>query len=374
MTKIILLDIDGVLVQPGGYRAALRATVQRFIDPDFEIQEELLTGFEKRGISSEWDMSPLIIAAYWNDILSRQPMKDLSGDASIAAKEIQRQRGVDAPKQLSIPEFALVMGQYPAETAFRAGCFSFIPYDLRKNILTETRNIHKSHPMRVFQHFTLGSQYFEETYSLPAEFEAESLLLKYDHSNVNDSIRAAVLQNGNRIAAFTARPSHPPREVNDSILGYAPEAELALELVGMKDVPLIAFGKLEYIAAQHGLDPATLVKPSPFQALAGTLAAWTGGELSALKAAHDWYGTGKLNSYFGELPKSFELIVIEDTMGGIRSVRTAGEILRKAGIDVTVRVFGLTSGVEAKAFAFENAGVPYFENWESLVAAKIFKG
>ncbi len=63
MTKIILLDIDGVLVHPGGYRAALRATVQRFIG-DVEIREDLLTDFEKRGISSEWDMSPLIVAAY----------------------------------------------------------------------------------------------------------------------------------------------------------------------------------------------------------------------------------------------------------------------------------------------------------------------
>ena len=31
MTKIILLDIDGVLVHPGGYRAALRATVNHFL-------------------------------------------------------------------------------------------------------------------------------------------------------------------------------------------------------------------------------------------------------------------------------------------------------------------------------------------------------
>ena len=69
MTKIILLDIDGVLVHPGGYRAALRATVHRFIDPDFQIQEDLLTSMEKRGIASEWDMSPLIIASYWNSIL-----------------------------------------------------------------------------------------------------------------------------------------------------------------------------------------------------------------------------------------------------------------------------------------------------------------
>lgn len=156
--------------------------------------------------------------------------------------------------------------------------------------------------------------------------------------------------------------------MTDSTLGYAPEAELALDLVGMKGVPLIAFGKLEYIAAQHQLDPATLVKPSPFQALAGILAAWTGEELSALKAAYNWHSTGMLNGRFSVLPKSFELIVVEDTMGGIRSVRAAGEILQKAGFDITVRVFGLTSGIKAKAVAFDIANVPYFENWSTLIA------
>ena len=368
MTKIILLDIDGVLVHPGGYRAALRATVHHFIDPDFQIQEELLTSMEKRGISSEWDMSPLIIASYWNSILIQQPMQNLPDDVSAAAREIQSQRKVTVSEHLSIPEFALVTGQYPAEAAFDAGCFSSIPYELRKNLLTETRNVHKSHSMRTFQHYTLGSEKFSETYDLQAEFETESFLLEYDQSNMNETIRDALGRNGNQIAAFTARPSHPPREVTESNLGYAPEAELALELIGMVGVPLIAFGKLEYVAAQHQLDPATLVKPSPFHALAGILAAWTGDEWSALQAAFDWHSTGALDGRFGRLPKSFELIVVEDTMGGIRSVRAAGELLQKAGFDVTVRVLGLTSGSAAKAEAFSQADVPHFENWEALIA------
>jgi hypothetical protein len=367
MTKIILLDIDGVLVHPGGYRAALRATVHRFIDPDFQVQEELLTSMEKRGISSEWDMSPLIIAAYWDDILSRQPMSNLPSDVHSAAREIQSQRKVEVSKHLSIPEFALAAGQYPAEAAFDAGCFSSIPYELRKNLLTETRNVHKSHSMRTFQHYTLGSRKFSETYNLQAEFETESFLLEYDQSNVDGKIRATLQRDGNHIAAFTARPSHPPREVIGSNLGYAPEAELALELVDMSNIPLIAFGKLEYIASQHKLDPATLVKPSPFQALAGILAAWTGEEWSALRAAFDWHGTGALNGHFGKLPKSFELIVVEDTMGGIRSVRAAGELLQNAGFDVHIHVLGLTSGSAAKAEAFAQADVPYFEGWESLI-------
>jgi len=366
MTRIILLDIDGVLVQPGGYRAALRATVQRFIG-NFHITEDLLTDLEKCGISSEWDMSPLIVAAYWDDLLAHHPMDNLSKDVALAAQQIQNQ-SIAVPKHIFVPEFDLIVGQYPAETAFRAGYFSHIPEALRRNLLVESRNVRQSETMRTFQHFTLGSIHYEETYNLPSEFETESLLLKYDQSSINGSIRTRLFQNGNHIAAFTARPSHPPHEVKDSTLGYAPEAELALELVGMTNVPLIAFGKLEYIASLHGLEPAKLVKPSPFQALAATIAALTGDELSALHAAYDWHVSGKLDGFFSKLPKSFELMVVEDTMGGIRSVQAAGEILQRVGFDITVRAYGLTSGISAKKVAFDQAGVPNFESWNELIS------
>ena len=367
MIKIILLDVDGVLVQPAGYRAALRATVNYFIEPPLDIREETLTNLEKRGISSEWDMSPLLLASYWTEILSRQPMQNLSSDVSSAAIEINHQRKVAVPAPLFIPEFPLVPGQYPAEAALEAGCFASIPYDLRRNLLTETRNVRKSHTMRIFQHFTLGSKQFIETYDLPAEFETESFLLMHDISNINDEIRAELCQSNHHLAAFTSRPSGPPCEIVGSTLGYAPEAELALELVGLSDIPLIAFGKLEYLASQYGLDPASLVKPSPVQALAAVLAAWTREEWAALQAANRWRETGSLEGTFEPLPRAFELIAVEDTMGGIHSVRAAGEILKEVGFDVDFQAAGLTSGNSAKASAFEDAGVQYFQDWDSLM-------
>lgn len=366
MKRIILLDIDGVLVQPGGYRAALRATVKRFIG-DYVIEEYVPVSMEKRGISSEWDMAPLIIAAYWEDVLSRQPMDNLSVDPVIAGEQIQSQRTVGEPKHLVIPAFELMDGQYPVDAAYAVGCFPSIPSELRKNLMTESRDVYKSHTFRTFQHYTLGSEMFGVTYQLPAEFEAQSLLLTEDKANVNEKIRERLRLERNSIAGFTARPSKPPKEWNGSQRGYAPEAELGLELAGLADIPLMSFGKLEFISAQHGLNPATLMKPSPFHALAGILAAWTGDELSALNAAYEWYTSGKLNEKFSELPKSFELYVIEDTMGGVQATRAAGEILREAGFGVSVHTLGLTSGIEQKAEAFRKADVPFFENWESLI-------
>ncbi len=131
---------------------------------------------------------------------------------------------------------------------------------------------------------------------------------------------------------------------------------------------MIAHGRLKYLAAQHDLDAATLEKPSPFHALAAVLAAWTGEELTALQAANHWYETQSLNGKFVRLPRTFELIVVEDTMGGVRSVLAAGEILKASGFNVTVRPFGLTLGDEAKAARrSRSASVPYYSDWESII-------
>jgi hypothetical protein len=368
MIKIILLDIDGVLVYPGGYRAALRATVNHFIGQHFEIDEETLTELEGRGISCEWDMIPLLLASYWTDILLRQPMQDLPPDVLSAGIEINRQRKVDSPTRLLVPEFPLIAGQYPAEAAFRAGCFLSIPYDLRKNLLTDTRNIRKSHTMRVLQHYTLGSEKFTETYGLPKEFETEPFLLTRDKSLIDHEIRTRLFHPNHRLAAFTSRPCAPPWEVHASHIGYAPEAELALELAGLPDIPLIGYGKLDYLAKQRGLDTATLLKPSPVQALAAIVAAFSGEEWTAVQAAADWQATGRLNEVFSRLPNSFELIVVEDTMGGIKSTLKAAEILQRARMKITIQTLGLTlGGASNKASAFERAGIPFFNDWRALM-------
>ena len=337
MTRILLLDMDGVLVQPAGYRAALRATVNYFIDPPLLIEEESLAELERRQITSEWDMAPLLIASYWNDILSRQPIPDLPSNAYSAAEVIRQRRKVDPPSHVFVPEFPLLSGKYPARSAYEANCFPFLPEDLRQDLLTSSRDVSRSPTTYITQHYTLGSTHFEETYHLPAKFETESFLLLYDKSPITAEIRARLLQPDHHIAAFTNRPSGPPREMGGGIPGYPPEAELALELAGLQEIPMIAHGRLGYLAAQHNIDPAAIEKPSPFHALAAVLAAYTGEEWTALQAANHWYETKSLDGKFVKLPRAFDLIVVEDTLGGIRSVRAAGKILKAAGFQVNVQ-------------------------------------
>jgi len=372
MKKVILLDIDGVLVHHGGYRAALHATLNHFASlmglDHFDFPEEKLAELEKRGIFSEWDMVPLLLAALWNDILTHRPIPSLPADLFSAAVQIGRNMNGYMPLELIVPaECKPVDGQYPAEAALLHGCFSSIPIDLRTNLLSQSRNVNFSQTMRLFQHYSLGSRGFSETYELPAEVETESLLHTHDRSNIDDAIRDRLFQPNVHLAGLTARPSAPPREVDDSHFGYAPEAEIALKLVGLADIPLIAFGKLEYLAAQRGLDAGMLIKPSPVHALAATAAALTGDEWSGLQSAGDWYQTGKLNGVFADLPREFELYVVEDTLGGIRSTLAAGEVLRQNGFDVTVHALGLTSGSVSKIEAFTQAGIRHFETWEALI-------
>jgi len=370
MQHVLLLDIDGVLVRPGGYRAALHATLNYFVTlmglPHFEFPEEKLAGFEKRGITSEWDMVPLLLGVLWDDILSRQPLPDLPDDVSSAAIEIGKALDGYLPSDLIIPEFELVPGQYPVETALQAGYFPSIPLALRMSLMHGSRDVRASHTMRIFQHYTLGSPAFRQTYDLPAEIETESLLHKYDRTMIDDAVREKLLGSGDHLAAFTARPSAPPREIEAPPLGYAPEAEIALELVGLPDIPLISFGRLQYLGEQRRYDPEVFVKPSPVHALAGIGAALTGNEWSALQAACEWYETGQLTGPLAELPSAFEVSIVEDTMSGIRSVRAAGDILQKTGLNVTIHAYGLTSGSSAKAEAFTQAGILHFGNWDDF--------
>ncbi|MGE5378720.1 MAG: hypothetical protein ACM3XO_27000, partial [Bacteroidota bacterium] len=283
---------------------------------------------------------------------------------------IVQSRTGDAPTHVvPVPDFPLLSGKYPSQSAYDAGCFPSIPEALRSELLTDTRNVRRSPTTRITQHYTLGSKHFQETYGLAPQLETDSLLLLYDRSPITSEIRKKLLKPNHHLVAFTNRPSGPPRELGQGLPGYPPEAEFALELAGLQNIPMIAFGRLEYLASQHGLDAATLEKPSPFHALAAVLAAWTGEELMALQAANHWYETNSLNGKFVKLPRTFDLIVVEDTLGGIRSVRAAGEILKSSGFDVTVYPIGLTLGNETKASAFQKANVPCYSDWESIVEA-----
>lgn len=382
MTKILLLDIDGVLIQPKGYRSAVKA-VMRYIGKCMgidclEVSDTILTRFEAQGIHSEFDMVPLLIGALWDDLLKKNPIPNLSSDVLEAAFQIgalsSKSLSSDwqAEAQVIVPQhIPLKPYEFPAETAYNEGIYPHLPPALRRNLLLHTRNPHLSTTTRLFQEYVLGTERFCQTYHLTAMVQTESFLEKYDQPLLPPQGRAFLrrisLQKDVHLCVMTSRPSLPPIEVKDNDGNYPGESEIALQKVGLENIPIIGLGKIQYGAKQHDVKPERLLKPSAGHALAAIIAALQGSELCAVQLALKWQQRGTLDEIAKILPSEFELHIVEDTLSGIHSARAAIEILNKGGHTISTFAWGLTNNQPEKRAAFEKEGVPCFSKWKDLM-------
>ncbi len=68
INNFLFFDIDGVLMNPLGYRQATRDTLAHLFSEigvnNIEIPESNFSAFEAQGITSEWDMIPLFLLAW----------------------------------------------------------------------------------------------------------------------------------------------------------------------------------------------------------------------------------------------------------------------------------------------------------------------
>src|SRR3990172_11882052 len=91
-----LFDIDGVLIHPGGYRAALKATVNHFSRlmglGDLAPDDDTIEVFEACGLTSEWDSVPVCVAAMVTEAALADPTLEFSADFWRTAEAI-RARG-----------------------------------------------------------------------------------------------------------------------------------------------------------------------------------------------------------------------------------------------------------------------------------------
>ncbi len=301
--EIFLFDMDAVLLHPGGYRAALIATVNHFSREmgfgDFAPTHDEIEAFEAAGITSEWDSAPISIAAI-----------ALTGHRPDYYSLIER---LNAEWR---------KGEYPADAAYRLFSSPQSPIssngDWRSEILLHSRDICRSPVINVFQQFTLGHA-FEETYGLPRTVHTDSTLLQHDRP-------ALARRAPPNSAIYTARPSKPPRDVPQRI-GYAPEAELGAQLVGLSHLPIIGFGSFQWLAETIGGDPEHYLKPSPVHALAAIGAALGGAESESLRAA-EAAARGEWLSPLKELRGAKgRVTVFEDSAASIRGVREAASLL-----------------------------------------------
>lgn len=361
---LLLLDVDGVLVHPLGYRDALRATVDHFAgrmgQTVVDITDDEIAVFEACGITNEWDSGAICVSALLLAVLGQQPeLRRDTLDATLAAARTAA-RPVPRPDFVALARDILAHnhdGGVPSALHLErlAGRIdpAFLP--LVSALLRDVYDI-ITPTTRVFQTHTLGGEHFAATYGRPAPFTSTSFLAARDQPLLSPANRDRLLawarDPGQGVAVFTARPSLPPADLNGPPpQGFPPEGELAVELVGLDgQVPLIGQGRVKWLADQYGRPVSDYIKPSPVQALAAIAAAASGTECAALESAAALAERGELAGPLAALAGGpVRVVVFEDAVGGIRATERAGETLRRAGLDVTVEGIGVSPNADKRA-------------------------
>ena len=146
---------------------------------------------------------------------------------------------------------------------------------------------------------------------------------------------------------YTARPSLPP---DDSRAGLyqTPEAEIALEQLGISQLPNMGLGPMQWLADQFGGKIWDYAKPAATQSIAALLAA-TGTPLTkAATTAYQFTHLGRANELVCGLDGAVAC-VFEDNAGGVRGCQKAAAALAERGIHVTVRGFGIATDPAKRA-------------------------
>ncbi len=379
--RVLLLDIDGVLVQPGGYRAAVRATLGHYLQQmglsdrlqaTLPPDEAVMARFEANRITSEWDMAPISLAILLEEILARLP--SLRPPGSLAQLLVDVKSGLQAQPGFELdfselPYHAVIdrigaelqPGEAPSLAALRLADHSapnrLFPHLAGSPVLGElfstTRDWQRSLVTHLFQHFTLGSRAFQLFYRRPAEIESPSLIGMYDKPLLSPEQTQSLLQGQAagkfHLAAYTLRSSLPPREFPESLVGFSPEAETALEIAGLSLIPLIGYGRLDYLARANGENISRYLKPSPVQAIAAILAAFTHNELDAVIQAREFVFDGLIPAGLSTLPGSgLEVHVFEDSRGGIEAAQDAARLLTEVGVPVTMFAWGISTDIHKR--------------------------
>jgi hypothetical protein len=384
--NILLFDVDGVLIEDGGYYAALIKTLAYFnrllgADPIvFGLPDR--DQFQSRGYVNEWDLCPLCAGILLIETLARQPDRSIM---PAPFEDFLRQcRGVPIPQLAEVARPYLeqidrVQGK-PVERARDVLLSALAQLPLRndtrlatENLLREmfsqTHEVDRAPVTQIFQEFVIGSQLYAESYHLPPRFTEPSVLITEDRSLISAEskvILAGWAQSDRaQVCVYTARPSLPPADDPDHIphIGYSPEAELGMQLLDMR-YPLIATGRVQWLATKVNVPFESVTKPAPIQALAAIGAAITHEEANSLLAAHALMSRGELigplatlrpvrwantstndTEHYGPPDRSgIHVWIVEDGILGMQATNGAIDLLRRSGLDVRAHAIGIAAG------------------------------
>jgi hypothetical protein len=381
-TYFLLFDIDGVLINPSGYRKAVYDTTNYFLHKlgfsKISINEEIITSFESIGITSEWDIVPLYLLIVTELSLIQNP-------AEISLENIQDcynffRKFEFQPDQKKIISSVLFLKEF-IQDGYSA-CDSLLIQNFGKDTIQvfnhvrskiswiinawikESRNIWKSEILQYFQNLTLGSELFQEITGLDSIQESEPYLVKHDNSMVLDETRHKILRISSKNNVFpsviTARPSSFPNgfKTEESQLDF-PEAELALKCLKLEQIPCVGFGAMEYLGKEKVGTGDQFVKPSPIHAMTAILLSSGMEIIDALRLSYDYFFNDyhtEMVEYLSRFAQPFYVCIFEDSIIGIQSLEIACESLKNENFEIDMIAYGIsTERNKIEALLNENA-------------------
>lgn len=368
--SILLLDLDEVLIQQVAYHQSLKECVERVGRwcgfESARLTDDDIALFESMGVTSEWDSSAICAALLLDRAWSVDP-------------ECRLPESPDAPDgplhNLPVPGF-----QSFFQTALESGVSGIEARRLTEQRLLEGKqhtpaqrcalqtmlrdayDTGRSLTNRIIQELNLGAAEFEACYGRPAALPGEGLLSTRDLPLISAQEAAQLVDwstdSGKRAVVFTNRLSRLPDGT-----GGAPEAEIGLARLGLSSLPFISMGHLGWVCAQRGLEPQSLLKPSPVHALAALRMA-AGDTLdnaliaaAALELDHqDIGGWHRLDPA--------HVIVFEDSFRGLQSACGAQQSLNRIGVRVDLDLRGVSTR-DVKRRALEVAGGVVYSDFTS---------
>jgi hypothetical protein len=350
---VYIFDLDGVLIEPFGYRAAFEATLQYFLEPgdltNWISAKQAHPVFESLGVTNEWDMVAIALAELIDHLFSiRSPdtlLTTLAEFMDWSKSNRAAYDGFDLTDKLHALETVFHREGLPSQVLLQAGQAGEGGYfsELRKHplfsyLLADTWNIRTCITTAVFQNYSLGSEDFRKTYGFTGPIQSESYLDLYDHVNISMEYVKQLIgyRDSGRVSLgiLTLRSSLPPEGITAVGSMYSPEAEKARSLIGFSGVPLMAFGRIYYLSQIAGLPIPQLIKPSMPQALGAILAGLSADEAWAITTLGELCQHQAINGQNLERIKVLvgdgcSVFVFEDSRVGIQACKSACQWLEK---------------------------------------------
>ena len=356
---VLLLDVDGTLIEDRAYRQALVLSAQTICERRglsvFAPTDHEINILHSCGFSNEWDSLPFAVGI--NLLHSHLSQNGHAGHGTGTGPDF----GAWARRTQAFDGL-------PNERA-RDALLAASPPALHPDIhalLDDVRDPRTSLTTRLLYNFVLGARRFEAHYGLAPEVETLSLLEMLDAPLLTTAGRACVLDHPSAI--YTARPSLPP--AGPPGLYQTPEAEIALGQLELEHVPCMGLGPMQWLVDQFGGKLWDYAKPGPVQAIAAMLSALgmpaqdaALGAYQVTQVAQDKAPIEGLSHLHGR-----HVYVFEDNAGGVRAAQQAGARLAQAGVMVTITGYGIAKD-DAKRSALAQVCERIFGDVNEALAA-----